>query len=117
VSLASRCNTVALETAHAVLMEGGLRRLPFLIELGRTTVRTIYLNLLVFGLGLNAVMLALSALGFLTPVLAALAHNAGSAAVVLNSARLLGRRRRARPAAAPACAPAAPPAVPQGAVS
>jgi len=89
VSLASRCNTVALETAHAVLMEGGLRRLPFLIELGRRTVRVIHWNLLVFGLFLNAGMLTLSALGFLTPILAALAHNAGSVAVVLNSARLL----------------------------
>jgi P-type E1-E2 ATPase len=93
VSLSSRCNTVALETAHAVLMEGGLSRLPFLIELGRRTVRTIYQNILVFGLALNAVMLTLSTLGYLTPVLAALAHNAGSVAVVLNSARLLGRRR------------------------
>ncbi|MHC5038766.1 MAG: heavy metal translocating P-type ATPase [Planctomycetota bacterium] len=89
VSLASRRDTVALETADAVLMEGGLRPLPFLLLLGRRTRRTINQNLLLFGLAFNAAMLALSATGILTPILGALAHNAGSVLVVLNSARLL----------------------------
>ena len=40
----------------------------------------------------NAAMLALSACGALTPVAGALAHNAGSVLVVLNSARLLRLR-------------------------
>ena len=73
-------------------MDGGLRHLPFLLSLGRRTRRTINQNLLLFGLAFNAAMLALSATGVLTPILGALAHNAGSVGVVLNSARLLRAR-------------------------
>jgi len=89
VSLGSRQNTVALETAAVVLMRHGLTTLPFLFRLTRATTRTINQNLIVFGLIFNATMLVLSSRGILTPILGALAHNAGSVAVVLNSARLL----------------------------
>jgi P-type E1-E2 ATPase len=92
ISLASRRNNVALETADAVLMHQGLTHLPFLLELGRATGKVINQNLIFFGLAFNATMLVLSASGFLTPILGALAHNAGSVLVVLNSARLLRRK-------------------------
>jgi Zn2+/Cd2+-exporting ATPase len=93
VSLGSRHNTVALETASVVLMRNGLSSLPFLIRLSRATTRTINQNLIAFGLIFNATMLVLSSQGSLTPILGALAHNIGSVAVVLNSARLLGFER------------------------
>jgi len=89
VSIGSRRDTVALETADAVLMRGDLTGLPFLLRLGRATARTINVNLILFGLLFNASMLVLSASGVLTPVLGAIGHNLGSVAVVLNSARLL----------------------------
>lgn len=92
VSIGSRENTVALETADAVLMRDGLQRLPFLLRLGRATARTINQNLILFGLIFNATLLALSAYGALTPILGAIGHNVGSVAVVLNSARLLGMK-------------------------
>lgn len=89
VSIASRENTVALETADVVLMQNGLSALPFLLRLGKVTTHTINQNLLLFGLMFNAAMLALSGLGVLTPIMGAVGHNIGSVAVVLNSARLL----------------------------
>lgn len=89
VSIGSRENTVALETADVVLMKDGLRPLPFLLQLAKATRRTINQNILVFGLAYNLLMLCLSAAGILTPILGALGHNLGSVAVVLNSARLL----------------------------
>ncbi|MFH1999838.1 MAG: cation-translocating P-type ATPase [Planctomycetota bacterium] len=92
ISLASRRNNVALETADVVLMHQGLTHLPFLMELGRATGKVINQNLILFGLAFNATMLVLSASGFLTPILGALAHNAGSVFVVLNSARLLRKK-------------------------
>jgi len=95
VSLGSRHDTVALETASVVLMRGGLLALPFLFRLARATTRTINQNLILFGLIFNATMLVLSAAGVLRPILGALAHNVGSVAVVLNSARLLAFERRA----------------------
>ena len=89
VSIGSRENTVALETADIVLMKDGLSGLPFLFNLAKTTTRTINQNLILFGLLFNAGMLYLSASGALTPIMGALGHNLGSVAVVLNSARLL----------------------------
>ncbi len=89
VSIGSRENTVALETAAIILMRDGLAGLPFFLRLGKATTRTIYQNIFVFGLLLNVVMLGLSATGILTPILGAVGHNIGSVAVVLNSARLL----------------------------
>jgi len=89
VSLGSRHNTVALETASVVLMRNDLSALPFLFRLCRAATRTINQNLFLFGLLFNAAMLALSSAGLLTPILGALAHNVGSVSVVLNSGRLL----------------------------
>ena len=89
VSLGSRHDTVALETAAVVLMRNSLSALPFLFRLSRKTTRTINQNLVLFGLVFNAAMLALSSAGILTPILGALAHNVGSVSVVINSARLL----------------------------
>lgn len=94
VSLGSRHDTVALETAAVVLMRNSLSALPFLFRLSRATTRTINQNLILFGLVFNAAMLALSSAGILTPILGALAHNVGSVSVVLNSARLLLYERR-----------------------
>jgi Zn2+/Cd2+-exporting ATPase len=97
VSLGSRHDTVALETAAVVLMRNSLTALPFLFRLSRRTTRTINQNLVLFGLVFNAAMLALSSAGILTPILGALAHNVGSVSVVINSARLLlFERRRGR---------------------
>ena len=89
VSLGSRHDTVALETAAVVLMRNSLTALPFLFRLSRRTTRTINQNLVLFGLMFNAAMLALSSIGILTPILGAPAHNVGSVSVVINSARLL----------------------------
>ena len=96
VSLGSRHNTVALETASVVLMRNGLAALPFLFRLARATTRVINQNLLCFGLLFNGAMLVLSSKGILTPILGAFAHNVGSVAVVLNSARLLAFERSSR---------------------
>lgn len=92
VSIGARENTVALETADIVLMKNGLETLPFLLRLSRATRRTISQNIFLFGLLYNALMLAGSASGVLTPILGAFGHNIGSLAVVFNSARLLRLR-------------------------
>jgi len=75
-----------------VLMRDGLSGLPLVLRLSKATARTIQQNLVVYGLLVNAAMLALSAAGVLTPILGAIGHNLGSISVVLNSARLLRLR-------------------------
>jgi Cd2+/Zn2+-exporting ATPase len=78
---------VALETADIVLMRDDISRLPFLIQLGRRTLRTIKWNI-AFGLIFNAVAVLASGGGFLTPIMGALVHNIGSVFVVLSSASI-----------------------------
>jgi cation-transporting P-type ATPase C len=86
---------VAVETADVALASDDLRALLDLRELGRRTIRGIQQN---YGMSIavNTAGLAVSAGGALSPVLAAILHNASSVAVVGNSSRLINYRVPAR---------------------
>ncbi|GAA4389956.1 cation-translocating P-type ATPase [Tsukamurella soli] len=77
---------VAVETADVALAGDDLRRLLDLRDLSRHTVSVIRQN---YGMSIavNAVGLVAGAFGGLSPVMAAIAHNASSVAVASNSAR------------------------------
>jgi Cu2+-exporting ATPase len=75
---------LARETAALVLPLGGLWMLPWVIDLTRAIRKTILTNL-AWAFGYNFVALALAALGFLQPVLAAAIMAGSSLLVVLNS--------------------------------
>lgn len=79
---------VAVETADAALAGDDLTRLPDLLELGGHTIEVIKQN---YGMSIavNSIGLVASAAGALSPVLAAILHNASSVAVVTNSSRLI----------------------------
>lgn len=79
---------VAVETADVALAGDDLRKLLALRDLGDHTVAVIRQN---YGLSIavNAVGLAIGAGGALSPVVAAVLHNASSVAVVMNSTRLV----------------------------
>ena len=96
---------VAVETADVALVGDDLRRLLHLRDLGDRTLRLIRQN---YGasIAVNGVGLALGAAGALSPVLAAVAHNASSVFVAVNSSRLV--RYRLEPAREEAPAPAEP---------
>lgn len=78
---------VAVETADVALAGDDLRKL---LDLRRLSARSIGLIRQNYGMSIavNALGLAVSAGGALTPVMAAILHNASSVAVVGNSARL-----------------------------
>ncbi|NAZ74499.1 heavy metal translocating P-type ATPase [Kineococcus sp. T13] len=82
---------VAVETADVALVGDDLRRLLQLRDLGDRTLSLIRQN---YGasIAVNGVGLALGAAGALSPVLAAVAHNASSVFVAVNSARLIRYR-------------------------
>ncbi|WP_028473270.1 heavy metal translocating P-type ATPase [Nocardioides alkalitolerans] len=90
---------VALETAQIALAGDDLHRLLELRDLSRQAVRVIRQN---YGMSIavNSVGLVVSAGGALSPVVAALLHNASSIAVVANSSRTT--RYRLEPARADA---------------
>jgi manganese/zinc-transporting P-type ATPase C len=86
---------VAVETADVALASDDLRRLLDVRALGGRAVDVIQQNY-AMSIAVNAFGLLLGAGGALSPVLAAILHNASSVAVVANSSRLiryeLGRR-------------------------
>jgi cation-transporting P-type ATPase C len=79
---------VAVETADVALAADDLRALLELRDLGRRSITLIRQN---YGMSIavNAVGLVVSAAGGLSPVAAAILHNASSVAVVGNSSRLI----------------------------
>jgi len=80
-----------VETADVALAGDDLARLLDVRALGRRSVAVIRQN---YGMSIavNAIGLAVSAGGALSPVLAAILHNASSIIVVGNSARLIEYR-------------------------
>jgi Zn2+/Cd2+-exporting ATPase len=84
---------LAMDAADIVLMTDDALKAVEAISLSRLTLRTIRQNL-VFALAFNVLGIVLASTGVLPPIGAALFHNFGSVAVVVNSARLVGRRPR-----------------------
>ena len=87
VAMGAAGTDVALETADVALMNDDISKIPFLISLGRRTLRTIKWNV-AFGLAFNAVAVVASGWGLLSPIMGAIVHNIGSVLVVLSSAHL-----------------------------
>ncbi len=89
---------VAAEAGDFVLMREPLQPLPFLVRLSRKTVEIIRQNILWFAFGVNAIGILLTAWIMpswsesarrQSPIWAAIYHQVGSLAVLLNAMRLL----------------------------
>ena len=84
---------IAVDAADIALVNDDIRELPHLLRLSRRMMRTIRLDL-VFSMALNFAAILLAIADVLDPVTGALVHNAGSVAVIVNSALLLKWRYR-----------------------
>jgi Cu+-exporting ATPase len=93
---------VAAEAGDIVLLREPLQPLPFLVRLSRKTVAIIRQNILIFAFGVNLVGIVLTAwimpswsdeARHASPIWAAIYHQIGSLAVLLNAMRLLGFER------------------------
>ncbi len=84
---------VAIEAADIALMNDDLNTVADVISLSHRVMSTVRANILLFSLAFNILGITLSAIGTIHPVGAAVMHNVGSLAVVLNSARLIFRKR------------------------
>ena len=107
IAMGAAGSEVAIHSATIALMNNDLRRLPFLIRLSRSTRTVINQNFL-FGVFFIIAGLTLAALGYITPIVAVLMHNAGSLLVVFNSARLVRQGEELEPFLNPATAAGAP---------
>ncbi|HSU57192.1 MAG TPA: cation-translocating P-type ATPase, partial [Candidatus Dormibacteraeota bacterium] len=85
IAMGAAGSEVAIHSATIALMNNDLRRLPFLVNLSRSTRTVINQNFL-FGIAFIICGMTLSALGKVPPVAAAAMHTAGSLMVVFNSA-------------------------------
>ena len=83
---------IAVNAADLVLVSDDVRNVNFAVRLSHKMMDTIKFNL-AFSLGLNFLAIILAMLGLMGPTLGALVHNAGSIAVIINSARLLKGRQ------------------------
>jgi len=79
---------VAIHSATIALMNNDLRRLPFLVQLSRSTRSVINQNFM-FGILFIVIGLTLAAMKIIGPIVAAILHNVGSLIVIFNSARLV----------------------------
>jgi cation-transporting P-type ATPase C len=87
---------VAVETADVALASEDLSKLLELRDLARRTIAMIRQN---YGMSItvNAAGLLVSAAGAMSPVVAAILHNASSVTVVTNSSRLIRHQLPSRP--------------------
>ncbi|MCQ2379796.1 MAG: cadmium-translocating P-type ATPase [Victivallaceae bacterium] len=79
---------VAINSASIALMTNDLGRIPLLMKLSRKSQTIIYENL-VFGMIFVFGGMMTSAIGYLTPVWAAVLHAASTLVIIFNSARLV----------------------------
>lgn len=92
IAMGAAGTDVAIETADIALMTDDLEKIPATIRLSRKALRVIRENI-VFALLFNSVLVFLSAQGWVSMILGALAHQASSLMVILNSMRLLRKDR------------------------
>ncbi|MBD3346875.1 MAG: cadmium-translocating P-type ATPase [Chitinivibrionales bacterium] len=88
IAMGAAGSDVAIHSASIVLMNDNLNRIPFIMRLSHRVTYTIRQNL-VFSILYILTLFALSAGGFISPVLAVILHTFSSVFVVFNSARLL----------------------------
>jgi Cd2+/Zn2+-exporting ATPase len=88
IAMGAAGSEVAIHSATIALMNNDLRRLPFLVQLSRSTRAVINQNFMA-GILFIVVGLTLAALGYVGPIVAAILHNVGSFIVIFNSARLV----------------------------
>lgn len=84
---------IAVDAADIALVDDEIKELPHLFALSKKMMRKIHFNL-AFSMLLNFAAVTLAITGALGPVIGALVHNAGSVAVIINSAFLLNWKRR-----------------------
>ncbi len=83
---------IVIEAADITLVGDDIKEIPHLLLLSKRVMRTISVNIAA-SMILNFAAIALAITGLLNPILGALVHNAGSVAVIVNSAMLLQWRK------------------------
>jgi len=87
----SDASHIAMQTADVVLMDNGIKNLPLALGVGKHTFITIKQNLF-WAFFYNIIAIPIAALGFLSPVIAALAMGLSDIVLAANSVRLFVKK-------------------------
>ena len=87
----SEASQIAVQSAHVVLMNQGLKKMPMALGLGKHTYITIKQNLF-WAFAYNIVAIPVAALGFLTPTFGALVMGLSDVVLAINSVRLFVKK-------------------------
>ena len=87
----SDASHLAMQSADVILMNSGLKNLPYALGLGRQTFTTIKQNLF-WAFAYNIVAIPIAFFGLLTPTFAALAMGFSDVVLILNSVRLFVKK-------------------------
>ena len=82
---------LAAQSADIVILGTSMSKVPYIIDLSRSTLRKIKFNI-TLSMAINVLAITCTFLGLLNPVSGAIVHNAGSVLVVLNSITLLYKK-------------------------
>lgn len=88
IAMGKTGSDIAIDSADIALVSDDISEVPGLFALSKRMMKTIKQNL-IFSMSLNFAAIVLALTGMLGPVIGALVHNAGSVAVIINSALLL----------------------------
>jgi cation-transporting P-type ATPase C len=88
IAMGARGTDIAIETADVTIAGDDPLRIPALIQISRQTMNIVRQNFAV-AVGVNTLGIVLGALGYITPMAAAVLHNMTTVGVVINSTRLL----------------------------
>jgi len=87
----NEASQIAMQSAQVVLMNQGLKKLPYALGLGRHTYLTIKQNLF-WAFAYNIVAIPVAALGFLSPTFGALVMGLSDVVLAINSVRLFVKK-------------------------
>jgi len=88
IAVGGRSSDVAAASADLALIDGNLRRLGQAVRLARTCRSSIIVSLTIAALWTLAIII-LAACGLISPFAAAILHNVGTVAVILNAGRII----------------------------
>jgi cation-transporting P-type ATPase C len=88
IAMGARGTDIAIETADVTIAGDDPLKIPALIQISRQTMNIVRQNFAV-AVGVNTLGIVLGALGYITPMAAAVLHNMTTVGVVINSTRLL----------------------------
>jgi Cu+-exporting ATPase len=87
----SDASQIAMQTAHVVLMNHGIKNLPMALGMGKHTYKTIKENLF-WAFSYNLVAIPVAALGFLSPMFGAIVMSFSDVVLAINSSRLFVKK-------------------------